>query len=123
VRARWLAGDPEIVEAMKTWASYAERGQEALLRRDYQTLDHLIDANFDLRSKIYRISEGNLEMVHAARKAGATSKFAGSGGAIVGTYKDESMYQALETALRSIGVAVLKPRISAAGCKAVPTSS
>jgi len=111
VRGRWQAGDPEVVQAMKTWASYAEQGRSALLDRDYDRLNELINANFDLRAKIYRISDGNLEMVHTARKLGATSKFAGSGGAIVGTYRDEDMYEALAAAMQAIGVAVIKPQI------------
>jgi glucuronokinase len=114
VRGRWLAGDPEIVTAMKTWAGYAEQGRSALLERDYDKLDALINANFDLRAKIYRISDGNMEMVETARSVGATSKFAGSGGAVVGTFADEVMYQKLEKALTRIGVAVIKPRIMAA---------
>jgi len=112
VRQRWLAGDPEVVEAMKIWAGYAEQGRAALLARDYTKLDELINANFDLRRKIYCVSAGNLEMVDTARNVGATSKFAGSGGAIVGTYKDEAMYQDLRKALSGIGVAVIKPRIT-----------
>ena len=111
VRQRWLAGDPEVVEAMKIWAGYAEQGRAALLARDYTKLDELINANFDMRRKIYSISAGNLEMVDTARTVGATSKFAGSGGAIVGTYTDESMYQKLQKVLSGIGVAVIKPRI------------
>ena len=109
VRERWRAGNQEVVEAMQTWASYAEQGRTALLHRDYATLDRLIDANFDLRAKLYRISDGNLEMIHAARGAGATANFAGSGGAIAGSYKDEEMYQALAAAMRPLGVAVVKP--------------
>src|SRR5262245_29478657 len=85
IRERWRAGDPEIVSAMLTWASYAEQGRQALVDGDYEKLDYLINANFDLRAKCYRISDGNLQMVHTARSIGATSKFAGSGGAIVGT--------------------------------------
>src|SRR5437773_3841531 len=111
VRSRWLAGDPEVVEAMKTWAGYAEQGRAALLALDYTRLDELINANFDMRRKIYCVSAGNLEMVDTARTVGATSKFAGSGGAIVGTYTDESMYQKLQKVLSGIGVAVIKPRI------------
>src|SRR5262249_6029411 len=61
VRSRWLAGDPEVVGAMKTWASYAEQGRAALVARDYDTLDELIDANFDLRARVYRIGDGNME--------------------------------------------------------------
>jgi len=111
IRERWRMGDPVILDAMKTWASYAEQGKQAILARDYKTLDYLIDANFDLRAKIYQISEGNLQMVGTARKVGATAKFAGSGGAIVGTYKDDDMYKALTSALDTIGVAVVKPKI------------
>jgi glucuronokinase len=111
VRERWRAGDPEVVAAMKTWADYAEQGRQALMVHDYETLDGLINANFDLRAKIFQLSQGNLEMVHAARRAGATSNFAGSGGAIVGTYRDEDMYRRLQLELQKTGVAVLKPRI------------
>lgn len=61
VRERWRTNDPEVVAAMKTWADYAERGRAALLARDYGTFGELIDANFDLRAKLYTISDGNLE--------------------------------------------------------------
>jgi glucuronokinase len=111
VRQRWLAGDPEVVEAMRTWASYAEQGRRALLERDGAALNRLIDANYDLRAKLYRISEGNKQMIQAARSVGAPANFAGSGGAIVGTYADESMYQALEAAMKSIGVGLIRPEV------------
>jgi glucuronokinase len=111
VRERWRAGDPEVLDAMKTWADYAAQGRQALVVHDYEKLDRLINANFDLRAKIFQLSQGNLEMVHAARRAGATSNFAGSGGAIVGTYRDEDMFRRLQSELQHTGVAVLKPRI------------
>jgi glucuronokinase len=113
VRERWRAGDPEITDAMRLWASYAEQGRAALLRGDFTLLDHLINANFDLRAKLYRISQGNVEMIQAARNAGASANFAGSGGAIAGTYQDEVMYNALVERLRPLGVAVIKPTILA----------
>ena len=112
VRERWRRGDPEVVEAMKTWASYAALGRQALIEGDLATFDRLINANFDLRARIYDIDPGNLEMIRVARAVGATSKFAGSGGAIVGTYRDEAMYGALVAAMTGIGVAVVKPRIT-----------
>jgi glucuronokinase len=110
---RWRRGDPQVVEAMKTWAGYAAEGRECLLRRDYQRLGELINANFDLRASIYRIDQGNLAMVHAARKAGASSNFAGSGGAIVGTYTDDAMFARLTDYMKDIGVAVIRPKIVA----------
>ncbi|HWB85436.1 MAG TPA: hypothetical protein VG675_14935 [Bryobacteraceae bacterium] len=111
LRERWRRGDPDVVEAMNTWASYAERGRDCLLRRDYESLKELINANFDLRASIYQIDPGNLEMVYAARRAGATSNFAGSGGAIVGTYADDAMFARLTEMMKQIGVAVIKPKI------------
>ncbi len=111
VRERWRAGDPAIVGAMRTWAEYAERGRLALLERDLDSLNRLIDANFDLRAQIYKIDAGNMEMIKAARAAGATATFAGSGGAIVGTYSDEATYQRIVDAMRGLSVKVIKPHI------------
>src|SRR3954470_10072075 len=112
LRERWRRGDPDVVGAMETWAGYAEEGRACLLNGKHDRLKELVNPNFDLRSKIYQIDRGNLEMVHTARKAGATSNFAGSGGAIVGTYDDESMFVKLTEAMREVGVAVIKPRIA-----------
>jgi glucuronokinase len=110
LRERWLRGEPEVVEAMRTWAGYAAEGRECLFARNYRRFGELIDANFDLRARIYRIDGGNLEMVRTARKAGATANFAGSGGAIVGTYEDDDMFQRLADYLKPLGVAVIRPK-------------
>ena len=109
IRARYLAGDKALIEAMRLWTDIAEQGRKALLAGDTENLGRLVDANFDLRSRIYRISPGNREMVETARKAGATAKFAGSGGAIVGTYRDDDHLAALTANLAEVGVAVIQP--------------
>jgi glucuronokinase len=111
LRERWLRGDPEVVGAMQTWAGYAAEGRACLLERDLERLNQLVDANFDLRAKIYQIDPGNMEMVHTARAAGATANFAGSGGAIVGTYTDEGMFKRLTEKMKEIGIGVIKPKI------------
>ena len=111
LRERWHRGDPDVVAAMKTWAGYAEEGRACLLSRNYRRLDELIDSNFDLRAKIYQIDKGNLDMVATARLAGATANFAGSGGAVVGTYPDDAVFQRLTQEMQAIGVAVIKPKI------------
>jgi glucuronokinase len=111
LRERWRRGDPEVLGAMETWAGYAEEGRQCLLNGDHARLKQLVNANFDLRSRIYQIDRGNLEMVRVARESGATSNFAGSGGAIVGTYEDETMFGKLTDNMREIGVAVVKPKI------------
>jgi glucuronokinase len=111
LRERWLRADPEVVGAMETRAGYAAEGRQCLLNGNYDRLHELVNANFDLRAQIYQIDPGNLEMVHTARSVGATSNFAGSGGAIVGTYEDEKMYGRLTEAMQQVGVAVIKPKI------------
>jgi len=113
LRDRWLRGEADVVAAMETWASYAAEGRSCLLQRNYTRLNQLVDANFDLRAKLYRIDPGNLEMVRMARSAGATANFAGSGGAIVGTYEDDAMLDKLAVAGKAVGVAVIKPKIVA----------
>ena len=50
-------------------------------------------------------------MVEIARKTGASAKFTGSGGAIIGSYKDEVVYDELKTRLNDIGVEIIKPNI------------
>jgi glucuronokinase len=111
VRDRWRRGEPLVVEAMQTWATYAEQGRAAILAGERQKLHALIDANFDLRTKIYQIGEGNLEMIRVARECGVCANFAGSGGAIVGLYEDEAQFNALQAALAKIQVAVIRPKI------------
>ena len=54
-------------------------------------------------------------MIQAARSVGASAKFTGSGGAIVGTYRDDAMFEALVAKLEPLGIKVFKPEIQCAG--------
>jgi glucuronokinase len=111
VRERWNRGDQQVVSAMSRWAQIAAEGRAAILKRDRSRLNDLINENFDLRASIYNIDEGNLEMIEAARRAGASSNFAGSGGAIVGLFEDEAMFERLQAEMKPLQVAVVKPDI------------
>ncbi len=114
IRERFHRGEPQVVEAMRFWADLAEKVKGLLLAGRGREIGPLLDANFDKRREIYQIGEGNLRMVETARSAGASAKFTGSGGAIVGTYEDEAMFRRLADKLGAIGVEVLQPRIAAA---------
>jgi glucuronokinase len=83
-----------------------------LLEHDNETLNRLINANFDLRARLYKISPGNLEMIETARSAGVTASFAGSGGAITGCYPNEAIYHSFLEKMRPLGVAVVKPVVA-----------
>ena len=87
VKERYLEGDPEVVEAMKQFGEYAREAKDALLNGDLDGFRGLMDKNFDLRRELYSdevIGNANLEMVSLARSLGASCKFPGSGGAIIG---------------------------------------
>ena len=111
IRARFERGDPEVLAAMRFWAGLTDQVRDCLLSRQPGKIGPLLNANFDMRRKIYRISPGNIAMVEAARSVGASAKFTGSGGAIVGTYEDEAMYQRLVATLETLQIEVLKPEL------------
>jgi glucuronokinase len=111
IRQAYERGDSFVCETLSQIAEKAELGKEALLKKDFGTMKRLMDENFDLRSQIMNISAGNMEMVITARACGASAKFAGSGGSIIGMYDDEEMYARLESELRRIEAKVIKPII------------
>ena len=71
----------------------------------------MINTNFDLRAKVMNISDSNREMVETARKCGASAKFPGSGGAIIGIYTSDEMLNKLLVELKKINARVIKPYI------------
>jgi glucuronokinase len=111
IRGRFERGEPEVVESMSFWADLAEQSHDLLLKGEGDKIGPLLDQNFDRRCEIYEMSEAMLHVVQTARNAGASAKFTGSGGAIVGVYEDEAMYERLKATLEPIGMSVLKPTI------------
>jgi glucuronokinase len=112
IASRYRRGDKLVIETLKEISECAYKGKSAIENRDYTLLAELINRNFDLRKKIMNISDENYEMVEVARKCGASAKFAGSGGSIIGTYKNDEMLTKLIMELKKINVRVVKPFIS-----------
>ncbi len=111
IRERWNQGDPEVVQAMHDFASYAQEARDLIATGRGEEIGPWLDKNFDRRRSIYQIDPNNVEMVMRARSTGAHCKFAGSGGAVIGTYEDEAMYQRLELVYANTGTAIFKPEI------------
>ncbi len=109
VRDRFERGDPAVADAMRYWADLTVQAGKTLEAGDWPRLARLMDDNFDKRKEIFKLSEGNLRMVETARAVGASAKFTGSGGAIIGTFADEIMYGRLEKAFAAQNVRVFKP--------------
>lgn len=86
----------DLAATMSAIAALVPEARVAIEGQDADRLHQLMNRNFDLRSQLYKIQASHRTMVETARSVGASAKFAGSGGAIVGTYRDEGMYQALQ---------------------------
>jgi glucuronokinase len=111
LRVRYEQGDDEVVAAMRKFAHLAAEARRALLDGDPAQLSRLMDENFDTRRRICQLHPFHVRMIETARRAGASAKFAGSGGAIVGVYRDEAMFAELKRDLEDIGCRVFKPTI------------
>jgi len=112
IRERFERGEPSVVSAMRYWARLTDKVKACLMNGQRQKLGDFLDANFDRRAKIYSITPENVQMVEEARSIGASAKFTGSGGAIVGTYKDEKIFKTLKKRLSALKVKVIKPAIA-----------
>jgi glucuronokinase len=109
IKSRFDAGELQVVEILHKIGELALEGKKALQSGDIEKMNHLINTNFDLRRKIMPISEENMRLIETARLCGASAKFAGSGGSIIGIYKDDEMLNHLNVEMKKIGVRVIKP--------------
>jgi len=111
VHYRFDNGDQEVIDAMKQFAGFAEQAVEALEEGDMDQLAALMNANFDLRRRIYGddvIGPHNMQMVQIARDHGVPAKFTGSGGAITGIVRDQSVLPKLQEAFEAAGYNFLR---------------
>ena len=112
LRARYDRREAPVVEAMQQFAALTDRARAALHARDSVALGEVINANFDLRRSICPLHPGHVEMIESARSTGASAKYAGSGGAIVGTFADDAMLAALTSRLAEVGCRVVRPTVA-----------
>ncbi len=113
IRQRWQEGDTQIIDAMQEFASLAQEARDAIDAGRSADIGPLLDRNFDLRRTLFQLSEANIDLVERARSVGASAKFAGSGGAIVGVFEDEKMFGKLLEAFEGTQTSVIRPEIAA----------
>lgn len=102
---------PDILAAMSEFADLAQQARDVIVSGLLKHLPAIMNANFDLRDRIFNVAEANRHMVMTARSTGCSAKFAGSGGAILGIYEDEAHFQRLVQVMASIGCTTIKPTI------------
>ncbi len=86
LRDRFERGDRAVVDAMTEFAGFAQEARDLIAAGRGGEIGPLMKANFSLRSRLCRIGEGNRKLVEIGQDLGADTKFAGSGGAVIGCY-------------------------------------
>ena len=84
------------------------RGARRPARRRPAAFAAAVDASFDERAALLDLDPRHEAMVRAARGAGASANYAGSGGAIVGTLPPDGL-EPVARALRALGCEVIAP--------------
>jgi glucuronokinase len=109
VRTRFDRGEKDVIDVLGQIAGKAKDAHTALMEGRPDELHQLMNENFDLRCKIYNVPESNKKLINAARACGASAKFAGSGGTIIGSYRDDDMLNQLFVELKKHNARVIKP--------------
>jgi glucuronokinase len=105
VRDLYDLGDPLVVGTMGEIATLADAARDAIEKRDQEELARVVNRNFDLRRRIFDIRKADLQMIETARKAGGSSSFCGSGGAVVGTAPGQEGLERVRGAMEAAGYA------------------
>jgi glucuronokinase len=112
LREDYENGKPEVLSAIDEWAELTEKVKSCIQDGNCDELPNLINRNFDLRCEVCTtVSPKNKLMVELARSVGASAKFTGSGGAIIGTYENEFMFKKLQKKLKENNIDIVKPDI------------
>lgn len=111
LRERFNNGETAILEAVERWKGLTLKFREALEAGDFSAMNDCINANFDLRDSLANLNPDQVALIELARKSGASAKFCGSGGAIIGLYKDEEMLNRLKSGFEKHKVNILLPNI------------
>jgi glucuronokinase len=112
LRARFEAGEWAVTSGMKMLGNLAEQAEYAINVADHDGLGELIDHSFDLRRRMATLPAGQEAMVDRARKVGVSATFAGSGGAIVGSFRGIEQLNELQARLEPTGATVRRLEVA-----------
>ncbi len=110
LRRKYDNGDATTRDTLRQLAALVVEGEAALRWGDSEKLAQLIGKNMRLRRSLAPLSEQQLELVDAATGLDAQSTFTGSGGAIVGAYRDDDHFDLVSSTLDRLGAFTLKLR-------------
>ena len=108
LRARHDAGDTQVREILRELAGLVVEGRAALRWRDVSRFVSLISKNMQLRRSLDPLPPAQLELIDVSESAGSSATFAGSGGAVVGTFDDDDHFELLSDLYADIGADVVR---------------
>jgi glucuronokinase len=109
LRERFDRGDRLVGDGLAAAAAAARDAHAALLAGDHGAFARAVDATFDARQRMLPLDSRHVEMIAAARAAGAAANYTGSGGAIVAVCSDESHRRKVSSALSGLpGLGVIE---------------
>jgi glucuronokinase len=112
LRERYNRGEREVLDAVATWAGLAQQARDVIVAGRGGEIGPLMNENFDLRARVVHISAGNRRLIEIGRELGAATKFAGSGGAVIGSYDgDPERLARLRQAYEAFGATLIEPLI------------
>ena len=107
LRARFEAGDGVVRDTMRALAGVVVEGRAALRWKASDRFGELVGENMRLRRRLGPLPESQLQLVDLAAELDAPSTFTGSGGAVVGVYRDAAHLEALKAAYATIDATCL----------------
>ncbi len=111
LRQRFDKQEIQVVSAMEELAELTQEVYGLVSRKMIADIGEKMNRNFDIRARICRIAVSQKRMIELARSCGASAKFTGSGGAIIGRYKDDYMFDNLVELMKKHNIIVIKPNI------------
>jgi glucuronokinase len=99
LRDRYERGERGVLDAMSELAVTAREARNALVSGDRARFAECVNRTFDIRARMLPLDPRCVEMVDAARSAGAAANYTGSGGAIVAACRDERHVGAVSRAI------------------------
>jgi glucuronokinase len=110
LRQRWESGDPEVHRIMSDFRDLVDEGVKLLEGGDTTRFRALVSRNFEMRSRVFHISDRDRQMVAIARRLDAVAKLSGSGGAVIGVPTDEADLDGIATAYAEAGFKMIRPQ-------------
>jgi glucuronokinase len=110
LKTRFRNKEPQVLDGLVELSELARQCRDLLKTGQGTKIGPLMNRNFAIRQSLTNLNPDHVRMIETARAAGAAAKYAGSGGAIVGTCPPDQMEKVIH-ALQKQGYRAFQPVI------------